>query len=81
MYDKSKFLNVDDYNEFITHIKGEAKTDRQKLIAEVISGTANRLAPFDVVPKQKTFGGLGKTAAEAYYRMIQGKDRLKEFLA
>ena len=52
-----------------------------KLIAEVISGTANRLAPFDAVPKQKTFGGLGKTAAEAYYRMIQGKDRLKEFLA
>ena len=52
-----------------------------KLIAEVISGTANRLAPFHAVPKQQTFGTLGKTAAEAYYRMIQGKDRLKEFLA
>ncbi|XAT60303.1 FAD-dependent oxidoreductase [Rhodobacteraceae bacterium Araon29] len=52
-----------------------------KLIAEVISGTANRLEPFHSVPKRQTYGTLGKTAAEAYYRMIQGKDRLKEFLA
>ncbi|MFL2786169.1 MAG: NAD(P)/FAD-dependent oxidoreductase [Paracoccaceae bacterium] len=52
-----------------------------KLIAEVISGNDNRLAPFHAVPKQQTYGTLGKTAAEAYYRMIQGKDRLKEFLA
>ena len=52
-----------------------------KIIAEVISGNDNRLAPFHAVPKQQTYGTLGKTAAEAYYRMIQGKDRLKEFLA
>lgn len=52
-----------------------------KLIAEVISGSNDRLAPFRPIPQRQTFGFLGKSAAEAYYRLIQCKDRAKEFLA
>ena len=52
-----------------------------KIIAEALSGANDRLEPFGSIPRQATFGAIGKTAAELYYRTSQMKDVLKERIA
>jgi gamma-glutamylputrescine oxidase len=52
-----------------------------KVIAEALSGNNERLEAFGSIPRQATFGAIGKTAAEVYYRTSQIKDALKERLA
>lgn len=52
-----------------------------KVIAEALSGTSDRLEAFGSIPRQATFGTIGKTAAEIYYQASQMKDAFKERLA
>ncbi|MAT88888.1 MAG: hypothetical protein CL532_10160 [Aestuariivita sp.] len=52
-----------------------------KVIAESLLGISDRLEAFRSIPHQATFGAIGKTAAELYYRKIIIKDSIRERLA
>ncbi len=44
------------------------------VLAEYMNGQRDRLAPFGRIPRRRTFGALGRAAAETNYRMRQVSD-------